>query len=69
MISGSGRAGLMDRGEFISLAGQVVNGILSSDNSVLSKLIDRAVHHQVADSAFNITRDILVKVDEEFGEA
>ena len=69
MTSVGGRVGLMNRSEFITLAGQVVNGILSSDNSVLSKLIDRAVHHQVADSAFNITRDILVKVDEEFGEA
>lgn len=54
----------MRRDELISLAGQVANGLLSSDESILSKLVDRTIHFQIADSAVGIAYEILKKIDE-----
>ena len=44
----------MTREEMISLSGQVVNGMLSADDSILSKIIDRTLHKQIAESAVNV---------------
>lgn len=54
----------MTRSELISLAGQVVNGMLSADDSALAKIVDRTVHFQIADSAVGIAYEMLKKIDE-----
>ena len=50
--------------ELISLSGQVVNGMMSADGDVWSKLIDRAVHAQVAKVAVAIANDMLKEIDD-----
>jgi hypothetical protein len=54
----------MTREELISLSGQVVNGMLSADSSVVSKLIDRTLHKQIAESAVEVACQMLKKIDE-----
>ena len=51
------------REELIQLAGQVINGIMSADDSVLSKIIDRSIHFQVAKTAVSIASDMLDEID------
>lgn len=51
------------REELIELTGQTLNGILSSDSSILSKILDRAVHKQVAETAVGIAQDALNQID------
>lgn len=53
----------MTREELISLSGQIVNGMLSADDSVISKVIDRTLHHQIAESAVVIAHAMLTKID------
>ena len=48
----------------IGLSGQVVNGMMSADGDVWSKLIDRAVHVQVAKVAVAIANDMLKEIDD-----
>ena len=45
------------------LSGQVVNGMLSADCSIISKVIDRTLHKQIAESAVDIAYDMLKKID------
>lgn len=52
------------REELISLYGQVVNGMMSADGDVRSKLIDRSVHVQVAKVAVAIANDMLKEIDD-----
>lgn len=54
----------MTREELISLSGQVANGMLSADGSVISKLIDRTLHKQIAESAVEVAYQMLKKIDE-----
>jgi len=56
----------MDRKELIELSGQIANGILSSDSSVLSKMVDRVTHKQIAELSVEIAYEILKKIDEEY---
>jgi hypothetical protein len=55
----------MKREELLELSGQIVNGMLSADSSVLSKLVDRTMHKQIAESAVEIAKKMLEKIDEE----
>lgn len=52
------------REEFIELTGQALNGMLSADDSVLTKILDRTVHRQVAETAVGIAEDALRRIDE-----
>ena len=45
------------------LSGQVVDGMLSADGSIISKVIDRTLHKQIAESAVDVAYDILKKID------
>lgn len=56
----------MTREELISLSGQVVNGMLSADSSVIPQVIDRTLHKQIAETAVEIAYDMLKKIDNEF---
>lgn len=56
----------MDKNDLITLSGQVINGMLSADSSMLTKLVDRTLHRQIADAAVNIAYEILQKIDREF---
>lgn len=53
----------MTREELILLSGQVVNGMLSADGSIISKAIDRTLHKQIAESAVDVAYDMLKKID------
>ena len=53
----------MTREELISLSGQLVNGMLSADGSIITKVIDRTLHKQIAETAVDIARDMLIKID------
>lgn len=50
------------REELIELSGQIVNGIMSSDNSVFTKLFDRGV---LIDGTAKMTVEIAEKIIEE----
>jgi len=52
------------REELIALTGQALNGMLSADDSVLTKILDRTVHRQVAETAVGIAEDALKRIDE-----
>ena len=52
------------REELIELTGQALNGMLSADDSVLTKILDRTVHRQVAETAVGIAEDTLRRIDE-----
>ena len=52
------------REELIELTGQALNGMLSADDSVLTKILDRTVHRQVAETAVGIAVDTLRRIDE-----
>lgn len=53
----------MERQELINLSGQVVNGIMSADESFWLKLIDRKVNKKnVADTAVDIAYHILESI-------
>ena len=56
----------MTREELISLSGQVVNGMLSADGSIITKVIDRTLYKQIAETAVDIAYDMLKKIDNEF---
>lgn len=53
----------MTREEIISLSGQIVNGMLSADSSLITKVIDRTIHKQIADSAVDTAIEMLNKID------
>ena len=52
----------------IDLSGQIVNGIMSSDGSLLTKLVDRTLHKNMADIVVGIAVDILNRIEKECGE-
>ena len=54
------------REELVQLAGQVINGIMSADNSVLSKVFDRSIHSQVAKVSVDIASDIQHEIDKHY---
>ena len=56
----------MNKNDLISLSGQVINGMLSADGSMLTKLVDRTLHRQIADAAVNIAYEMLQKINNEF---
>ena len=49
----------MSHEELVSVSAEIANGILSADSSLISKVIDRAFHDQIAESAVSIALDIL----------
>jgi hypothetical protein len=46
----------------INLSGQVINGILSSNSSWLSKLLESSFHDQVADISVSIAKRMTEKI-------
>ena len=54
---------VMTREELISLSGQVVNGMLSADSSIISKVVDRTLHKQIAESAVDVAADMLKEIN------
>lgn len=51
------------REELLELSGQIINGIMSSDGSFLSKLFDRAVHDETAKVTVSLAKKILDEID------
>ena len=59
----------MDKREaLIELSGQIINGIMSSDGSMFTKIMDRATHGGAASAAVNIAAKMLEKIDEKLKE-
>ena len=56
----------MTREELILLSGQVVNGMLSADSSLITKIVDRTIHKQIAASAVDVAYEMLKKIDSEY---
>ncbi len=54
------------RDDLINLSGQVINGMMSADGTVLSKLLDRTIHIQAAKIAVSIAEDMLKEIDSKF---
>ena len=52
------------RNEIIELSGQIINGIMSADSSILTKIIDRTLHKNIADTAVGIAVKMIEKIDE-----
>ncbi len=53
----------MKREELIELSGQVINGMMSADSSIVTKVFDRTMHGNVADVAVGIAFKMLEKID------
>ena len=51
------------REELIELTGQAINGILSSDGTLLSKIFDRATHTQVSELSVSIASEAIKRID------
>ena len=56
------------RQELIELSGQIINGIMSSDGSLLSKLFDRTVHEGSAKIVVDLANKILEEIDKKIME-
>ncbi len=56
----------MTRDELISLSGQVANGMLSADSSIIAKVIDRTMHKQIAEAAVDIAYEMLKKIHTDY---
>ncbi len=52
------------RQELINLSGQIINGFLSADNSLIETLFDRSSHSGIAQVSVEIAYKMLEKVDE-----
>lgn len=54
----------MDRKrELLELSGQIINGVMSSDSSFLSKLFDRTLHEGAAKITVDLAEKILNEVE------
>ena len=53
------------REELLNLSGQIINGIMSSDSSFLSKLLDRSMHDSLAKVTVGLAKKILKEIDVE----
>jgi len=51
------------REELIQLSGQIINGVMSSDSSFLSKLFDRTLHDGAAKITVDLAEKILSQID------
>jgi len=51
------------REEIISIAGQAINGMLSADSTMLSKLVDRTIHKKISEMAVAIAEDVVWRID------
>jgi len=47
------------REELIQLSGQIINGIMSADNSIMTKLVDRTLHEETAKNTVELAHKIL----------
>lgn len=56
----------MSREDLINLSGQVINGMMSADSSMLTKVLDRTMHKQIASAAVEIAYEMLKKIDNEY---
>lgn len=48
----------------VELSGQIINGMLSSDSSLLTKIADRSLHAGAATAAVNLAIQIYNKIEE-----
>lgn len=51
------------REEIISIAGQAINGMLSADSTMLTKLLDRTIHKKISETAVSIAEDVINRID------
>ena len=56
----------MSREDLINISGQVINGMMSADSSMLTKVLDRTMHKQIASAAVEIAYEMLKKIDNEY---
>ena len=54
------------REELVELSGQVINGMMSADSSILTKILDRTFHRSVAESAVEIAAKMIAEIDKRF---
>ena len=55
------------REELIQLSGQIINGIMSADNSIMSKLVDRTLYEETAKNTVELAHEILKEIDKKNG--
>lgn len=56
------------RQELLELSGQIVNGIMSSDGTILTKLFDRTLHEETAKTVVDLANKILEEIDKKIME-
>ena len=56
------------REELLELCGQIVNGMMSSDGSFMTKVLDRSLHSGAASATVALAIKIQEKIDEHFNE-
>jgi hypothetical protein len=57
------------REELIELSGQIINGMLSSDSSMLMKLLDRTLYNDLGKTVVGLANKMLQEIDKiETGE-
>jgi hypothetical protein len=54
------------REELVELSGQIINGMMSADSSILSKVVDRTFHRGIAESAVEIALKMIKEIDKHY---
>ena len=54
------------REELLGLSGQVINGMMSADGSIISKVVDRAFHKCIAEAAVGIALSMMKEIDKHY---
>ena len=54
------------REELVELSGQIINGMMSADGSMLTKILDRTFHSSVAEVAVEMAAKMIHEVDKHY---
>lgn len=52
------------REELVELSGQVINGMMSADSSIFTKILDRTLNKNVAEISVEIAEKMIKRIDE-----
>ncbi len=54
------------REELVQLSGQIINGMMSADSSLLTKIVDRAFNNSLAEAAVDIALKMIKEIDKHY---
>ena len=54
------------REELVQLSGQIINGMMSADSSLLAKIVDRTFNNSLAEAAVDIALKMIKEIDKHY---